>query len=730
MPTLISLLPQPRVSATSQFAALAPARWVWAKTTNRPNQFAVFAHTLPATNAPIRVRIGTSQAYELYLDGQFIGRGPVTASDNWRLFDQYHWTPETSERNVEVTIVALHETPPPAATWLVEAGVIASFQCEDWEIGTDENWRCLPLENWRASATKRNGALGFCEDYDARLAPDGWDEKSFAPDTNWENATETEPPNVEWQARYTPYLKRRFVAPQTFWAWRANEIGAANVGEISQLHDEEALELVAPPRAFDLGALNALLAGGANTFTFDLGAEHLGFYALKVSAPRGTVLEISGAELLQSDEAGARPAISRKGTIYSARLTAGENSTDFISWNWSGFRYLHVAVRGLNQNVRIERVGCVERKLDLPRPRPLAPTLQRELESDNELKQIFDLCARTLEVGVQEHLADCPTREQLQYWGDAVFVAQSLWRGWGENSYLRFFLDCFLHVPLRPDGQISCVFPGQTAQVLLDYSLIPLIGQRFWHENTGEFYEPAATLQKALELKKWVDARRDADNLVSFDFEALKAQKLINFIDHPGLGWHDFPHRGIERDGTSAPLNLFLLGFVQTAAQIAEALNDERAANLRAEAREIEAALRRRFYDGRVFHDIEPNGTGDAATSWQTNALAVYFGVLKGEEARRAMGAMLDGYDELCRCSPYFHFFFLPALRLAGMENEARALIKREWAPMLHGGATTAWEGFLGDEKDSLCHPWSTAPLQFLLESDLLARDTFTRSHE
>ncbi len=702
----------------------APARWVWAPASNRPNQFVVFARTLPATNAPLQVRIGASQAYELYLDGQFVGRGPVTGSDVWRLFDEYRWAPANGARDIEVAIVALHENPPPAATWTVEAGVIASFESEGWKFGTDANWRVLALENWRACATKRGNVLGFCEDYDARLVPAGWDEKIFSPDENWANALEIELPNVDWQARTTPYLKRRFVAPRTFWAWRAGESGAANVSEISQFCDEEPLQLAAPPRAFELGELNALLARGANAFTFDLGAEHLGFPALKVRAPRGTVFEISGAELLQSAEEGARPAIFRKGTRYSVRLTAGENLTDFVEWNWSGFRYLHVVVRGAScgasGNVRIERAGCLERKLDLPRARPLARALQREMESDDELKRIFDLCRRTLEVGVQEHLIDCPTREQLQYWGDAVFVAQSLWLGWGEASVLRFFLDCFIRVPLRSDGQICCVFPGQTAQVLLDYSLIPLIGQRFWRENTGEFYQPQETLEKSLALKRWYDARRDDDGLVSFDFELLKAQRLINFIDHPGLGWHNFPHRGIERHGTSAPLNLFLLGFVQTAAQIADASGDKRAASLARQAREMETALRRRFYDGRVFHDVEPNVAGEMATSWQTNALAVYFGVLRDDEARRALGAMLDGYEELCRPSPYFHFFFLPALRLAGMESEARALIKREWAPMLAGGATTAWEGFLGDEKDSRCHPWSTAPFQFLLESHLL----------
>ena len=86
------------------------------------------------------------------------------------------------------------------------------------------------------------------------------------------------------------------------------------------------------------------------------------------------------------------------------------------------------------------------------------------------------------------------------------------------------------------------------------------------------------------------------------------------------------------------------------------------------------------------------------------------------DDATRAMKAMLDGYDTLCRCSPYFHFYFLWALRKVGLEDEALALIKKEWGPMVESGATATWETFGGDERDSLCHPWSSAPFLFLAD--------------
>lgn len=208
------------------------------------------------------------------------------------------------------------------------------------------------------------------------------------------------------------------------------------------------------------------------------------------------------------------------------------------------------------------------------------------------------------------------------------------------------------------------------------------------------------------------------------DIEEYKKNGLINFIDHPGLGWHNFPHPGIERQGISCGLNLFYHAFLVVLAQIAESIGARESEPLALQAERLAQSIRQTFYDGQVFHDAVDPDTADErgkglshGTSWQTNALAVYFDMVRDGEAKLVMQSMLERYDSVCRCSPYFFFFFLPALRKTGMHQEAIDLIKHEWRPMLDGDATTTWEGFVGDDKDSLCHPWSTAPYLYLLES-------------
>ncbi len=218
-----------------------------------------------------------------------------------------------------------------------------------------------------------------------------------------------------------------------------------------------------------------------------------------------------------------------------------------------------------------------------------------------------------------------------------------------------------------------------------------------------------------MEIKKWYDNNKNDDGLIDFDFKKYFDKELVNFIDHPGIGWARFPHKGIERDGTSCPLNSFYYGFVKILSEMAEQLGEKNCEALKTEAKLLKENIRKYFFDGVVFHDVNRIGVQGKETSWQTNFLAVYFEIIKAEEAKNALMTMLDNFDTLCRTCPYFYFFNLPAMQKAGLHKEAVSLIKKMWGHMIEKDATTTWEGFGGTDRDSLCHPWSTAPFLFFI---------------
>lgn len=683
------------------------ARWIWSAA--RPGSaYVLFARALPlpAAARSVRVRIAAIHDYDLYLNGALVHRGPVRGEPRWCLYDEFDHPLDPAGAKLDIAVVVHHALPTVRSSMPSAPGLRAEFQVDGAWIGTDDAWHCLDLDMWAKDTPRRSGALDRGEDYNAALEPDGWQQKRFPQADSWPRAECVAPVDetvCEYQLRPLPMLTQNFATPVRFTAWRAPSAGPQDFAALSSFADTEPLEPIARDQNWSPQAANALLSQ-ANALTLDLGREEVGHYVLDLEAPEGAIVEVSGAELLRD----GRPWILRKGVSYSVRLRTRAGRQRFTNFIWSGFRYLHIIFRNGATGVRLHSAGAQTRRLALPPPRPI-------VDPDPRMSAILRLCEHTIRVGAQEHMVDCPTREQAQYWGDALFIADTLWHCFGEPRFLRWYLDCFLHVPFRPDGQIPCVYPGTHPVALVDYSLVPLIGQQFHHEHTGAYHRPQETFTKAEQLKRWYDARLNADGIVAldFDFEGGKPRGLINFIDHPGIGWHNFPHPGIDRSPVSCPLNTFYCKYLCVLADLGRAIGHPSAPAIARQAADLRAAIRRTFLRGGIFRDaLHPDGPGRAA-SWQTNALAVLFDIAEPEEAAPVMRTMLEGYDRLCRCSPYFHFYFLFALRRAGLESEARDLILREWGPMLDAGATTTWEGFAGDEKDSLCHPWSTAPLLF-----------------
>jgi len=519
--------------------------WIWSPN-QAANHYVLFVKdvVLPYSTRSVGIRISASYHYELYVNGAFVSRGPVHGDPQWCQYDDLVTQVPEGVDAIQVAI-AVHHASDIHLHYLLPApgGLIAEITAGDLVMGTDATWRSLDLAMWAQDAPPRGWALDYCEDYNAGLEPDGWTSRVFAAGYTAMWAFAVPVPSADaicagYQSRRVPSLERHFAAPVSFKAFRAPHPGPEEIGDISRHSDTEPLEAVTDFVGYDVDEVN-VQPGRANAFTFDLGRECIGFYMLDVEAPVGTVFEISGAELLCD----GRPWVFRKNTRYSARYRSKGGRQTFTSFGWSGFRYLHVVIRGDTTGVRIHRAGCLVRQAAL--------ILRRTYDGqDPELRRIFDLCCYTLEVGVQEHLIDCPTREQTQYWGDALHIADSLWVGFGERSYLEWYLEGFLHVPIRDNGQISSTYPGDHT-ALLDYSLIPVLGQRLYKAHTGGYYRPTLTLNKALHLKQWYDDRLDDAGLVAFDYEAYAAQDLRNFIDHPGIGWHNFPHPGIDRQGVS-----------------------------------------------------------------------------------------------------------------------------------------------------------------------------------
>ena len=685
--------------------------WIWSENSSK-NQHVLFAKNIKISDSSdkLNIKITAAYHYELFINGKFISRGPVPGDPKNCFFDELSYD-LTKEKEVHIAIIVnyyndthIHYLLPTEM-----GGLSAEFSSKNLSFSTDETWKCLDLDMWKVDVPEKSLMINYLEDYDARKEPKGWENKIFFDEIikDWDSAVLIPDSDKIWSnytPRPVPYLKRKFIPPESYIAYKTYDKGAEKIEDISTYCEKEKLDVVKENADYNLNNINSLLENNqANVFAFDLKKEHIGFYYFDIEAPEGTVIEFCGAEAMKD----GRPWIYRIDTLASARYVSKGGRQKFTSFTWDGFRYIHFVIRNNSDKVKIYNVGCLERKTTIK--------YTANFKSENkETQKIFDLCKYTLQISVQEHLIDCPTREQAQYWGDGLFVAESIWQGFSEKKYFNWFLDCYIDVPLYENGQISSVYPGEHT-VLLDYTLIPLIGQTIHRKHTGKFYRTKETFDKAMKIKKWYDKNKNSDGLIDFNYTEYFDKKLINFIDHPGIGWAKFPHKGIERDGTNCPLNTFYYGFIKILSEIAEYLNEKAYYELKAEAELLKENIIKYFFDGELFHDVNRAGLQGEGTSWQSNFLAVYFEIIKGEKAKKALTAMIDNYDTLCRTTPYFYFYNLPAMQKAGLHNEAEILIKKMWGLMIEQNATTTWESFGGTDRDSYCHPWSTAPFLFYL---------------
>ena len=92
------------------------------------------------------------------------------------------------------------------------------------------------------------------------------------------------------------------------------------------------------------------------------------------------------------------------------------------------------------------------------------------------------------------------------------------------------------------------------------------------------------------------------------------------------------------------------------------------------------------------------------------SVLAAYAGVAPQERITRSFATLFGSpsTDAIQIGTPYFYFFYLQALRGAGMHHEALVAIRDAYGKMLQAGATTWWEHLSGHA--SLSHGWGAAP--------------------
>jgi hypothetical protein len=734
------------------------AEWIWrprascgktsvsmdTKFREEANRFVYLRKTFHLEDNPTTAMVDVSADghYQLYVNGQRVGRGPARCSPDWQYYDTYDLRPYLRPgTNVVAALVrsygkdfAWYELP----RW--EAA--AAFGCGGWflqgeatagdgsvvRLDTDASWRCLSSPAWQQETS--SGWVGYAEVFDARLAPRGWQEPDFE-DGGWEAAQVLRAPGT-WGgndvvpfpvmvARDIPYLLEEMHYPVA-----VIKSGAVqNASGISSLEDTLQAETIGGHGACTIVGLDVLLSGaGAAEITtadgqsasivFDFGRTEAGRIGFAVEGPAGAIVDIRYSEQARPDGEITVPPWSGGGNVYTHahRVTLSEEPLQWEVFDYAGFRYLQMTVRNCSAPLRLSRVWSHFTSYPVGNRGKFAC-------SDPLLDDIYHISAYTLQCCMHDSYEDCPSREQRQ-WTNDQFVHLMANYGLFGDPYLARKLLVQVAQSQRQDGQVMMCAPG-------DFSSI------------NSFNMPEFTLHWILSIPQYVRHTGDASlirqlypNVVrglEWFERHLDDEDLLDAV--PGWLWIDWAL--VDKRGQLTEINARYVGCLRIAADFARRLDihydAERFDTL---ADRVSAAINLNLWDEArgVYVDTRRMGVQSLRVSQESNAAAIYFGIAPPERWPRILSYILDerrlrltnalgdyrqdrDFDEeqqVVLGHAFYQHFLHAVLAKAGRHEDIVRNIRALWGPQAREGVSTWPESFVPEPPHTRCHAFMCTP--------------------
>ncbi len=711
------------------------------------------------------MRITADSRYQLFVNGNRVGRGPVRSPSYVRRYDTYDISQHLQQgTNVFAVLVhvygedtAWYEMGPRYPRSIFGDGGLwleADIQISDVSevLLSDPNWRCLRSNAWVQNTPTAGWGQGRIEDIDANLLPHGWLEPGFD-DSSWERAREMVWEGVEYECEM---------------GWGPHEaFPTIEPNELPKLHESEVygdvvrgLNSVIPDPSKDIGrrlyeekferiqegmvdAPDALLsADGITTIRtgdhdvsvlIDFGPIHTGYPFIEIEAEGGEIVELAASEKIAGDFTAATieiPRIERPTHLDCAqmfRYQARPGIQRHEKFDWTGIRYLQLIVRNAPNGLKVHKLGSI---------RSSYPAGERGTFecSDQRLNDLWQVGRYTALQCTSDAWCDGPGREKRQWVGDGLihYLIDAAAFGPGTQAVDRQFFRAGAETQ-RPDGLIQMFTPGdhhRDGVAIADFPLHWIAACDHYLMHSGDLDFVASiypAIQKALQ---WYEPHINADGL----------------IVNPPL-WRFIEWAALDKTGISGAMNALYLLALQAARSMAIALEFGYAEALY--SRKIELVtdgLKNGFWDDErgLYADACDPGTKKRSSrfSQQTNALMILSGVVPADNRSALLSSIAKSEDtrvspmlplvigdqdfdedlHIVRANTYFAHFLYDALIKDGQMVQALDFMRSNLGPMLDAGAQTIWESY--DPTASLCHAFSASPVYHLSAGVLGVRPT------
>lgn len=659
------------------------AQWVFADNfSGRQNSYTAFRllFNLKERCQKLPVRISASDVYMLYVNGKYLGRGPVRSWKHRIGMDKYDIPGFLSEGPNTISALIHNYGIDIGAQEHTRAGFFFDGMSANQTLSTGSaEWEAVELDFWRQDSPRISLYGGFNEHVDMdRYNPDIW-EKGADANLAWKNAEIIKDAEKIWTAyeeRSIPFLDETY-----------------------------------------LPAPRLIAVKNGSSMIYDAGRIMSGTIELELETEMTQTVQISYADRLMIED--RIYSINRDGISDNPEENAKlelipdhggpSHSVDVLelkkglnSWrgmfNLRGFQYVMLTFQEGLEKVSLKSLKFKE----ITYPVKEAALFNYD---DETLNKIWKASLTTARLCMSETFMDNPSRERQQYGGDGYF--QSLYAAYyfGDTKLWLQFLRQF-SLGMNKNKAFQSGGPWPWNQIIPAWTLLWIESIYEYFKYTGEESIFKELSPKIIDALEWFENFETQDGRLEvreiFDYTGGKASEVVwNYIDWQGVDGQ------LKGEDAKLTLDCIYCSVLESASCILEKENPVVSQRCKEKSARLKSSLEETFKN---------------ESNICEHALCAGFlaGVINNMDsvAEKTKDASFES-DIL------FIFFFFKALEKADKLEELLTAIKSIFGEMLEDGSSTFYESryALQAKSRALCQGVGAAPGYFLLRAFSGLRD-------
>lgn len=658
-----------------------------------------------------KVHVTADERYQLFLDGNLVGRGAERGDAEHWFYETYALELEPGKHEIKALVWSLGPKHMPHAQFSIQHGFLLISEDERLSTGKAP-WKTREIKGIEMIPKSSAFAVGD------RFRFKGEDVHG---QPEWVEPIKSEKPTIEGANDVHPLrlLRHATLPPMMSHDWKQFVIR-----NVSEPQNQETANVKIEARndiERDHQLFVDLLAGNrvtipANTrrrVIVDCEDYLCSYWHLKTIGGKGSLVRIHWQESLYEDLSksikGNRNEVEGKyfAMVWSKlpgngdEIFAGGGDESYSSIWWLAGRYLEMYIETKEDPLTVEGFRLEETRY------PLEPVTHPFRCNDPKLNRVADICLRGLQADLHETYCDSPYYEQLMYTGDTRIEAMMTMAIIEDTAAPRKATQMF-QWSIGSTGFTQSRYPSFSKQFIPTFSLwwvMMAMDQQTWRGD-AVFVKSLLPGARAV-LGTWLNLIQQDDHHPGFGLPF--APEYWNFVDWVNEWPTGVPPGGEQ--GYSIAIALQLLLAVEAMAEL-ESLHGyaQSQRHFLAWAQDLRKAIKRHVLPNGLLRDaIDTDSTCE-----QVHALAV----LTNDPEIRAIGAKwYEGQFPGYRATYYFQHYRLEALARLGKYEELLASIRKEWGSMVDNGLCAPLEQTEPSRSD--CHAWSSHPL-YHLQSKIL----------